>query len=87
MNYTLSFRENGFSLSETSVLPRELLTYGFPFCTNEDLKISPFIPTLGHVDSRSLTVTVRLEEGLFIMMAMFSCDNYSFTQVLNLLKE
>ena len=64
-NYSLSFSGNRFITSNTSVLPNELLdNYGFPFCINQPLKISPVIPVLGDIDSSSTTVMIRVEEGI-----------------------
>ena len=62
--YSLSFGGNRIVISNTSVLPNELLdSYGFPLCMNQSVKISPIVPVLGDIDSSSTTVMIRVEEG------------------------
>ena len=69
--YMLSFNGNTFTMENTSVSPNELRDNGFPFCTNQALKISPIIPAIGDVESSSLSLQVRVEEGTNVLFSHY----------------
>ena len=63
--YMLSFTENTFTTENTSVSPNELTDNDFPGCKNRDFTISLLIPAIDDVESNSLSLQVRVEEGTF----------------------